>query len=64
RLVAGKLGKTMRPDKIHTVPALAKTRSGKIVRKTIRCTYLGEDAGDKSSIENPEALEHISGLNL
>lgn len=64
KLVAGKLGKTMRPDKIHTVPALPKTRSGKIVRKTIRCTYLGEDAGDKSSIENPEALEHISGLNL
>ncbi|MEZ4543269.1 MAG: hypothetical protein R3C24_05145 [Cyanobacteriota/Melainabacteria group bacterium] len=54
----------MRPDKIHTVPALPKTLSGKIVRRTIRSTYLGEDAGDKSSTENPEALEHISQLNM
>ena len=58
-LVADKLGKVMRPDKIHFVPALPKTRSGKIVRRTIRSTYLGEEAGDTSSIENPDALDHI-----
>lgn len=59
QLVAARLGKVMRPDKIHAVPALPKTRSGKIVRRTIRSTYIGEGRGDTSSIENPDTLNHI-----
>ncbi len=61
-LVAHKLGPVMRPEVIHTVGALPKTRSGKIVRRTIRAKYLGEPTGDLSSVENPDALDPIGKL--
>jgi acetyl-CoA synthetase len=41
------------------VPELPKTRSAKIVRRAIRAAALGEDPGDLSSVENPDALESI-----
>jgi acetyl-CoA synthetase len=52
----------MKPEIIHTVQMLPKTRSGKIVRRTIRAKYLGENTGDLSSVENPDALEPIGKL--
>ena len=53
------LGKTLLPRRILFVPALPKTRSGKIVRRAIKYRYLGAPPGDLSSVENPEALEGI-----
>ncbi|MDO8527087.1 MAG: acetate--CoA ligase [Deltaproteobacteria bacterium] len=50
------LGKTLAPEKVEFVPALPKTRSGKIVRAALRKKYLGLPLGDSSSIENPESL--------
>jgi len=38
------------------VKDLPKTRSAKIVRRVIRAKYLGEDLGDLSSVENPDAI--------
>ncbi len=61
-LVGERLGSVLKPEKIHFVAALPKTRSGKIVRKNIRLQYLGEPVGDLSSIENPEALDAIKEL--
>jgi len=61
--VAHSLGAVMRPEIIHFVQFLPKTRSGKIVRRTIRAKYLGENTGDLSSVENPEALEPIGKLS-
>ena len=58
--VAAELGKAFRPDRILFVPALPKTRSAKIVRRAVRARALGQDAGDLSSVENPEALEEIA----
>ena len=58
-LVARRLGGPLRPEAIHVVAALPKTRSGKIVRASIRRKHLGEPLGDLSSLENPEALEQI-----
>lgn len=52
-------GKTLRPEDLKFVKALPKTRSAKIVRGAIKRKYLGEEMGDVSSIENPEALEEI-----
>lgn len=57
--VAKSLGGPLRPDKLYFVNALPKTRSGKIVRGSIRKKYLGEPLGDLSSVENPAALESI-----
>jgi acetyl-CoA synthetase len=55
-LVATELGRAFRPDRTLFVDALPKTRSAKIVRRAIRARVLGQDAGDLSSVENPDAL--------
>jgi acetyl-CoA synthetase len=57
--VGSKLGSTLKPERIYVVPALPKTRSGKIVRGSIKRKFLGEQVGDVSSIDNPEALDMI-----
>ncbi|TET89248.1 MAG: acetate--CoA ligase [Methanomassiliicoccales archaeon] len=57
--VANKLGKPLRPDELKFVKDLPKTRSAKIVRRIIRAKYLGEELGDLSSVENPDAIEGI-----
>jgi acetyl-CoA synthetase len=36
------------------------TQSGKIVRRAISSIHQGEDLGDLSSIENPDALDAIA----
>jgi len=36
------------------------TQSGKIVRRIIQSVSEGEEIGDLSSIENPEALDEIA----
>ena len=45
RRVVEDLGKTLRPEAIVVVPALPKTRSGKIMRRVIRAAYLGTRPG-------------------
>jgi acetyl-CoA synthetase len=57
--VARELGKAFKPERVIFVSALPKTRSAKIVRRAVRATALGEEPGDLSSLENPEALEEI-----
>jgi len=58
-LVAERLGKPLRPEAIAFVADLPKTRNAKVMRRVIRAAYLGEDAGDLSSLENPQAVEEI-----
>jgi len=59
-LVAADLGKAFAPERVLFVPALPKTRSAKIVRRAVRAIAVGEDPGDMSSVENPEALAGIA----
>jgi acetyl-CoA synthetase len=58
--VAEELGKAFRPQRVVFVGSLPKTRSAKIVRRAVRARALGEDPGDLSSLENPDALEEIT----
>jgi acetyl-CoA synthetase len=58
-VVAQKLGKALRPDHIVFVPDLPKTRNAKVMRRVIRAAYLGQEAGDLSALENPQAVEAI-----
>jgi acetyl-CoA synthetase len=58
-LVADHLGKAFRPSRVVLVPELPRTRSAKILRRAIRATVTGSDAGDLSSLENPGALDEI-----
>ncbi|WP_440990862.1 AMP-binding protein [Haloarchaeobius baliensis] len=57
--VGEELGKPFRPREILFVDEFPKTQSGKIIRRAIEATYQGEELGDMSSIENPEALERL-----
>jgi acetyl-CoA synthetase len=53
------LGRPLRPDAVHFVSDLPKTRNAKIMRRVIRARYLGTDLGDLSALENPDAVEEI-----
>ncbi len=57
--VGAEMGKPFRPREVLFVDAFPKTQSGKIIRRAIAAAYRGEDLGDLSSMENPEALEAI-----
>jgi acetyl-CoA synthetase len=61
--VARIMGKNLRPRAVEMVPDLPRTRSMKIVRKAIRKKYLGEDPGDLASVENPSALDYVTGTD-
>jgi acetyl-CoA synthetase len=61
-LVARDMGKPLAPSKIHFVSALPKTRNAKVMRRVLRAAYLDEDAGDLSSLENPQAVDEIRKL--
>jgi acetyl-CoA synthetase len=58
-LVATEQGKPFRPRELLFVDALPKTQSGKVIRRAIAAVHRGEDPGDLSSMENPEALEAV-----
>jgi len=57
--VVAALGKPFRPREVKFVGALPITRNAKVMRRVIRAAYLGEDPGDLSSLENPQAVEGI-----
>ena len=59
RRVVEDLGKTLKPDTIVVVPALPKTRSGKIMRRVVRAAWLGLDPGDLSALDDPSTIEAI-----
>jgi acetyl-CoA synthetase len=57
--VASQLGKPLKPERVAAVPALPKTRSGKVMRRVIRAAWLGLDPGDVSSLDDPATLDAI-----
>jgi acetyl-CoA synthetase len=58
-LVAHELGRPFKPSRVVRVGALPKTRSAKILRRAVRAVAIGDDPGDLSSAENPQALDAI-----
>lgn len=57
--IVSSLGKSFTPGKIYHVMGLPKTRSGKIMRRIIKKSLLGEDLGDISGLEDPTVVEGI-----
>ena len=53
------LGAIGRPARIHFVQLLPKTRSGKLLRRSIQALAEGRDPGDLTTLEDPAALEQI-----
>ncbi|MBL8208671.1 MAG: AMP-binding protein, partial [Blastocatellia bacterium] len=58
-LIAAEMGKPLQPERVFFVPALPKTRNGKVMRRVIRAAYLNENAGDLTALDNPAAVEAI-----
>ncbi len=58
--VADALGKSFRPSAVRFTAALPKTRSNKIMRRTIRAVAQGEDPGDVSGLEDATTLTAIA----
>ena len=59
KTVDGQLGAVARPARVHFVSALPKTRSGKLLRRSIQALCEGRDPGDLTTIEDPTALEQV-----
>ncbi|MBU6483675.1 MAG: propionate--CoA ligase [Betaproteobacteria bacterium] len=53
------LGAIARPACVHFVTLLPKTRSGKLLRRSIQALAEGRDPGDLTTIEDPGALDQI-----
>jgi propionyl-CoA synthetase len=53
------LGAVARPARVHFVTLLPKTRSGKVLRRSIQALCEGRDPGDLTTIEDPSALEQV-----
>jgi acetyl-CoA synthetase len=61
--VVARLGRAFCPQAVRFATELPHTRNGKILRRLVRRCYLGQPAGDTSSLENPSALEAIAQAN-
>jgi len=59
KTVDNQLGAVARPSRVHFVTALPKTRSGKLLRRSIQALCEGRDPGDLTTIEDPTALDQI-----
>jgi propionyl-CoA synthetase len=53
------LGAIGRPGRVFFVTLLPKTRSGKVLRRSIQALAEGRDPGDLTTIEDPSALQQI-----
>ena len=57
RVIETMIGKIARPKSVHIVPDLPKTRSGKIMRRILAAISNTMDAGDVTTLANPEIVE-------
>ncbi len=57
--VVEKLGPVARPAEVYFVSALPKTRSGKLLRRSIQAVAEGRDPGDLSTLDDPNSLEAV-----
>ena len=53
------LGAVAKPHRVHFVTALPKTRSGKLLRRSIQALAEGRDPGDLSTLDDPNSLEEV-----
>ncbi len=58
-VVDKQLGPVARPSRVHCVSLLPKTRSGKLLRRSIQAICEGRDPGDLTTIEDPTSLTQI-----
>jgi propionyl-CoA synthetase len=57
--VVERLGAVARPAQVYLVQALPKTRSGKLLRRSLQALAERRDPGDLSTLDDPGALDEI-----
>ena len=57
--VVDQLGRVARPARVYVVNALPKTRSGKLLRRSLQALAEHRDPGDLSTLDDPDALDDI-----
>jgi len=55
------LGSVAKPARVYIVNALPKTRSGKLLRRSLQALAEDRDPGDLSTLDDPNALEEVRG---
>lgn len=63
-VVDKQLGALARPSRVHFVTLLPKTRSGKLLRRSLQAICEGRDPGDLTTIEDPSSLDQIRAAAL
>jgi acetyl-CoA synthetase len=58
------IGPIARPRRVVIVPDMPKTRAGKIMRRVLAAISNNEDAGDISTLANPEIVDEIRKLKF
>jgi propionyl-CoA synthetase len=58
-VVDKQLGAVARPSRVYFVTLLPKTRSGKLLRRSIQAICENRDPGDLTTIEDPSSLQQI-----
>jgi propionyl-CoA synthetase len=59
KVVEHEIGAIARPARVHFVTVLPKTRSGKLLRRSIQAVCEGRDPGDLTTIEDASALDQL-----
>ena len=59
RTVTDQLGAVARPSRVYVVNALPKTRSGKLLRRSLQALAEHRDPGDLSALDDPNALDEV-----
>ena len=59
RQVVEQLGAVAKPARVYVVDALPKTRSGKLLRRSLQALVESRDPGDLSTLDDPSALESV-----
>jgi propionyl-CoA synthetase len=59
KVVDDSLGAIGRPARVHFISGLPKTRSGKMLRRSIQALAEGRDPGDLTTIDDPSTLDQI-----
>ncbi|HSC12703.1 MAG TPA: propionate--CoA ligase [Rhodanobacteraceae bacterium] len=59
--VVDMLGSVAKPARVYIVNSLPKTRSGKLLRRSLQALAESRDPGDLSTLDDPNALEEIRG---
>lgn len=53
------LGKSFSPKYVINLKTLPKTKNGKILRRVLRTTFMGNDPGDISNIEDQSVIDEV-----